>query len=41
MDRWVEGARSWGLTEGQKDYYASNARTLFLYLSQIYKGKIL
>ena len=28
MDRWVEGARSWGVTEEQKEYYACNARTI-------------
>ena len=28
MDRWVGDARSWGVTEEQKDYYEMNARTL-------------
>ena len=28
MDRWVEHARSWGVTEEQKEYYANNARTI-------------
>ena len=28
MDRWVEGARSWGVNEEQKEYYATNARTI-------------
>lgn len=28
MDRWVGDARSWGVTEEQKDYYETNARTL-------------
>ena len=28
MEDWVEGARSWGVTEEQKEYYATNARTI-------------
>ncbi len=28
MDRWVGDARSWGVTDEQKDYYEMNARTL-------------
>lgn len=28
LDRWVEGARSWGITDEQKEYYGSNALTL-------------
>ena len=28
MDRWVEGARSWGISEEQKKYYEDNARTI-------------
>ncbi len=28
MNRWVEQARSWGETEEQKEYYATNARTI-------------
>ena len=28
MDRWVEGARNWGVNEEQKEYYATNARTI-------------
>ena len=28
MERWVEGARSWGVTDEQKTYYENNARTI-------------
>ena len=28
MEDWVEDARSWGVTEEQKEYYATNARTI-------------